>query len=66
MVSPIALTDYDCHVAERSTASMNGMLFLTTACEKPELAMEMINYCYTTDGRHNGLYGWRAMLYPDR
>ena len=63
MVSPIALTDYDCHVAERSTASMNGMLFLTTACEKPELAMEMINYCYTTDGRHNGLYGMEGEGY---
>ena len=62
-VSPIALTDYDCHVAERSTASMNGMLFLTTACEKPELAMEMINYCYTTDGRHNGLYGMEGEGY---
>lgn len=63
MVSPIALTDYDCHVAERSTASMNGMLFLTTACEKPELAMEMINYCYTTDGRRNGLYGMEGEGY---
>lgn len=63
MVSPIALTDYDCHVAERSTASMNGMLFLTTACEKPELAMEMINYCYTTDGSHNGLYGMEGEGY---
>lgn len=63
MASPIALTDYDCHVAERSTASMNGMLFLTTACEKPELAMEMINYCYTTDGRHNGLYGMEGEGY---
>ena len=63
MVSPVALTDYDCHVAERSTASMNGMLFLTTACEKPELAMEMINYCYTIDGRHNGLYGMEGEGY---
>ena len=63
MVSPLALTDYDCHVAERSTASMNGMLFLTTACEKPELAMEMINYCYTTDGRRNGLYGMQGEGY---
>ena len=62
-VSPVALTDYDCHVAERSTASMNGMLFLTTACEKPELAMKMINYCYTTDGRHNGLYGMEGEGY---
>ena len=62
-VSPLVLTDYECHVAERSTASMNGMLFLTTACEKPELAMEMINYCYTTDGRRNGLYGMEGEGY---
>ena len=62
-VSPIALTDYECHVAERSTASRNGMLFLTTACEKPELAMEMINYCYTTEGRRNGLYGMEGEGY---
>lgn len=62
-VSAFALTDYECHVSERSTASMNGMLFLTTACQEPELAMKMINYCYTEEGRRNGLYGMEGEGY---
>lgn len=56
-VAPFALTDYECHVSERSTASMNGTLFLTSACEEPELALQFINYCYTEEGGRNGLYG---------
>ena len=62
-VTAFALTDYDCHVSERSSASMNGMLFLTTACQEPELAMKMINYCYTEEGRRNGLYGMEGEGY---
>jgi putative aldouronate transport system substrate-binding protein len=57
VATAMALTDYECHVSERSTVSMNGQVFLTTACKEPELAMEFMNYCYTTEGRHNGLYG---------
>ncbi len=57
VVSPFALTDYECHVSEASTASMDGVIYLTTACEEPELAMQFINYCYTEEGRLNGLYG---------
>lgn len=56
-ISPFALTDYECHVAERSTASMDGMIFVTTACQEPEKAISFINYCYTEEGRRNGLYG---------
>lgn len=56
-VSPFALTDYECHVSERSTASRDGMIFITTACQEPELAISFINYCYTEEGRRNGLYG---------
>lgn len=63
LVSAFALTDYECHVSERSTASMNGMLFLTSACQEPELAMQMINYCYTEEGRRNGLYGMEGEGY---
>ena len=63
MVTAMALTDYECHVSERSSASMNGMLFLTTACEGPELALKMINYCYTEEGQRNGLYGMEGEGY---
>lgn len=63
MVTAMALTDYECHVSERSSASMNGMLFLTTACEEPELALKMINYCYTEEGQRNGLYGMEGEGY---
>jgi putative aldouronate transport system substrate-binding protein len=63
VVTAFALTDYECHVSERSTVSMNGQLFLTSACKEPELAMEFINYCYTTEGRHNGLYGMQGEGY---
>lgn len=62
-VTAFALTDYECHVSERSSASMNGMLFLTTACQEPELAMKMINYCYTEEGQRNGLYGMEGEGY---
>lgn len=57
MVSALTLTDYDCHVAERSTVTQNGTLYLTTACQEPEIAIKMMNYCYTEEGRRNGLYG---------
>lgn len=57
MVSPFYLTDYECHVSDRSTVSMDGILFLTTACEEPEVAIKMINYCYTEAGRRNNNYG---------
>lgn len=63
MVTAFALTDYECHVSERSSASMNGILFLTSACQEPELAMKMINYCYTEEGRRNGNYGMEGEGY---
>ena len=63
MVTAMALTDYERHGSERSSAAMNGMLFLTTACEEPELALKMINYCYTEEGQRNGLYGMEGEGY---
>ena len=56
-LSPMALTDYECHVSDVSTASMNGQVFLTSACEDIEDAMKVMNWCYTEDGIRNGLYG---------
>jgi len=57
VVSPMALTDYDCHVSVVSAASMNGQVFLTAACEDIENAMRIMNWCYTEDGKRNNLYG---------
>lgn len=57
MIAPMALSDYDCHVSDRSTVSIGGQLFLTTACDDIENAIKMINWCYTEEGQRNNLYG---------
>lgn len=63
VVTPMALTDYECHVSERSTASMDGMAFVTAACEKPDLALKMMNYAYTEEGRKISVYGVEGESY---
>lgn len=57
VVVPMALSDYECHVSDRSTVSRDGQVFLTTACDDIENAVKMINWCYTEEGQRNGLYG---------
>ena len=57
LVSPLAMTDYECHVSDKSTASMMGQVFLTAACEDIENAMRLMNWCYTEEGIRNNLYG---------
>ena len=56
-VSALAMTDYECHVSDKSTASMMGQVFLTSACEDIENAMRLMNWCYTEEGIRNNLYG---------
>ena len=57
ILTPMAMSDYECHVSEASTASMNGIVFLTAACEEPEAAIKLMNFCYTDAGILTGLYG---------
>ena len=57
VVSAMALTDYECHVSDRSTVSMDGVIFVTTACENPEGAIQFLNWCYTEEGRKNNNFG---------
>ena len=56
-VAPMALTDYECHVSDVSTASMMGQVYLTAFCDDIENAMKVMNWCYTEEGIRNGLYG---------
>ena len=61
-VSAMALTDYECHVSTATTVSDNA-LYITAACENPALAMQMINYCYTEEGKRTVLYGAENVSY---
>ncbi|MDD6024331.1 MAG: extracellular solute-binding protein [Oscillospiraceae bacterium] len=63
MLTPMAMSDYECHVSEASTASMNGVVFLTTACDEPEAAIKFMNYAYTEPGRNAALYGIEGESY---
>ena len=54
---PFALTDIDVHVTQPMVVAMSGKLFLTAACEEPEVAMQYVNYAYTPEGMDLAAFG---------
>ena len=60
---PFALTDIDVHVTQTMVVAMNGKLFITTACEEPEVAMQYVNYCYTAPGKDLVAFGVEDLTY---
>lgn len=61
--TPFALTDIDVHVTAGQKVAMNGKLFLTTACEEPEIAMQYVNYVYTPAGKDLVAFGVEDLTY---
>ena len=55
--APFALTDIDVHVTAPMVVAMSGKLFITAACQEPEVAMQYINYAYTEEGGNLASYG---------
>lgn len=62
-VVPFALSDIDVHVTMSNVVAMNGKLFITTACEDPEVAMQYVNYCYTAPGKDLVAFGVEDLTY---
>ncbi len=60
---PFALTDIDVHVTQTMVVAMNGKLFITTACQEPEVAMQYVNYCYTAPGKDLVAFGVEDLTY---
>ena len=60
---PFALTDIDVHVTSNMVVAMNGKLFITTACQEPEVAMQYVNYCYTAPGKDLVAFGVEDLTY---
>ena len=60
---PFALTDIDVHVTSNMVVAMNGKLFITTACQEPEVAMQYVNYCYTAPGKDLVAFGVENLTY---
>lgn len=61
--APFALTDIDVHVTAPMTVAMNGKLYITTACDAPEAAMQYVNYCYTPAGMDLVAFGAEGVSY---
>lgn len=57
IAAAFALSDIDVHVTMAQTVAMSGKLYITSACEEPEVAMQYVNYCYTPDGTNLVSYG---------
>ena len=60
---PFALSDIDVHVTQSNVVAMNGKLFITTACQEPEAAMQYVNYCYTAPGKDLVAFGVEDLTY---
>lgn len=60
---PFALSDIDVHVTQANVVAINGKLFITTACEEPEVAMQYVNYCYTAPGKDLVAFGVEDLTY---
>ena len=60
---PFALSDIDVHVTMSNVVAMNGKLFITTACQEPEVAMQYVNYCYTEPGKDLVAFGVEDLTY---
>ncbi len=60
---PFALSDIDVHVTMSNVVAMNGKLFITTACQEPEVAMQYVNYCYTAPGKDLVAFGVKDLTY---
>ena len=60
---PFALSDIDVHVTMSNVVAINGKLFITTACEEPEVAMQYVNYCYTAPGKDLVAFGVEDLTY---
>lgn len=60
---PFALSDIDVHVTMANVVAINGKLFITTACEDPEVAMQYVNYCYTAPGKDLVAFGVEDLTY---
>ena len=57
IAAPFALTDMEVHVTQPMVVAMSGKLYITTACEDPEAAMQYVNFCYTEEGSNIVSYG---------
>lgn len=60
---PFALSDIDVHVTMSNVVAINGKLFITTACQEPEVAMQYVNYCYTAPGKDLVAFGVEDLTY---
>lgn len=60
---PFALSDIDVHVTQGMVVAMAGKLYITTACEYPEEAMQYVNYVYTPAGTELVSYGVEDLTY---
>ena len=60
---PFALSDIDVHVTMSNVVAINGKLFITTACQEPEVAMQYVNYCYTAPGKDLVAFGVEHLTY---
>ncbi len=46
-----------------NVVAINGKLFITTACQEPEVAMQYVNYCYTEPGKDLVAFGVKDLTY---
>ncbi len=63
IASAFALSDIDVHVTMAQTVAMAGKLYITTACDEPEAAMQYVNYCYTPAGMDLVAFGAEGVSY---
>lgn len=60
---PFALSGEYSHTVEKTVVAMAGKMYISTACEIPEIACQFINYVYTPEGMDLVAFGKEGVSY---